>query len=153
MFPRSDSPDWAVCSPVTTPTAMCPLPTALSMKPWLATFIFWSYSLWIYIYVYLFVCFRWTVGLNGSHWWTISAYQNTAPIAVWGWSRYISGQLFFALPYRETRACGSIDCTLDSDSKLRQRDVRNSSQEVFIWRWLFFEALGLILRFSVHAVL
>jgi hypothetical protein len=56
----------------------------------------------------------------------------------------ISQVRFSSHYHRETRACSSIDCTLDSDSQLRQRLGRNSAQDVFIQRRLFFEALGLI---------
>ena len=65
----------------------------------------------------------------------------------------ISQVRFSSHYHRETRACSSIDCTLDGVSQLRQREVRNSAQDIFIRRWLFFEALGLIFRFCVHAVL
>jgi hypothetical protein len=42
-------------------------------------------------------------------------------------------QVRFSLHYhRETKACSSIDCAVDSDSQLRRREVRNSAQDVFI---------------------
>lgn len=123
---NSDSPDWAVYSPVSKPTAMCRLPTAQSMKPWLATFIlFWSYSLWIYMYVCLFVSGEQSdwMGVTGGPFLLTKTLRQLRC----GAEADISQVSFSSHYHRETKACGSIDCTLDSDSKLRQRDVRNSS--------------------------
>jgi hypothetical protein len=133
----------SVRSRVTTPTALCRRSSAESTIGDICFVL-------VVVLMCLCVCFRWTVGMSGSRWWTTSACQNTAPIAVWGWSRYTSGKNCSYYP-RESRAWSSKDRAWGSESYATVRS-KIAAHQVFIQRWLLFEALGVIPLFCVHAL-